>query len=104
MCSTVGSTSDSGARGPGNDTQSGHILLFILPLVEEVQLSLVSYWRKYVHEVLVNNLGGLSLPRISMVRFTDSPDMTLAIYHGCKTTKQQLTKLETFGHTSVRKQ
>ena len=23
----------------------------------------VSYWRKYVHEVLVNRLGGLSLPR-----------------------------------------
>ena len=22
----------------------------------------VSYWRKYVHEVLVNPLGGLSLP------------------------------------------
>ena len=23
----------------------------------------VSYWRKYVHEVLVNRFGGLSLPR-----------------------------------------
>ena len=23
----------------------------------------VSYWRKYVHKVLVNRLGGLSLPR-----------------------------------------
>ena len=28
----------------------------------------VSYWRKYVHEVLVNRLGGLSLPRKSVVR------------------------------------
>ena len=36
----------------------------------------VSYWRKYVHEVLVNRLGGLSLPRKSVVRFTDRPDMT----------------------------
>ena len=25
--------------------------------------AVVSYWRKYVHEVLVNRLGGLSLPR-----------------------------------------
>ena len=27
----------------------------------------VSFWRKYVHEVLVNRLGGLSLPRKSVV-------------------------------------
>ena len=26
-----------------------------------------SYWRKYVHEVLVNRLGGLRLPRKSYV-------------------------------------
>ena len=25
--------------------------------------TVVSYWQKYVHEVLVNRLGGLSLPR-----------------------------------------
>ena len=30
--------------------------------------AVVSYWRKYVHEVLVNHLGGLSLPRKSVVR------------------------------------
>ena len=40
--------------------------------------AVVSYWRKYVHEVLVNRLGGLSLPRKSVVRLTDRPDMTLA--------------------------
>ena len=28
--------------------------------------SLVSYWRKYAHYVLVNCLGSLSLPKISM--------------------------------------
>ena len=39
--------------------------------------AVVSYWRKYVHEVLVNRLGGLSLPRKSVVRLTDRPDMTL---------------------------
>ena len=48
-----------------------------------------SYWRKYVHEVLVNRLGGLSLPRKSVVRLTDRPDMTLDVYRGRKTTKQQ---------------
>ena len=39
--------------------------------------AVVSYWRKYVHKVLVNRLGGLSLPRKSVVRLTDRPDMTL---------------------------
>ena len=39
--------------------------------------------------VLVNRLGGLSLPRKSVVRLTDRPDMTLDIYRGRKTTMQQ---------------
>ena len=51
--------------------------------------AVVSYWRKYVHEVLVNHLGGLSLPRKSVVRLTDHPDMTLDVYRGRKTTMQQ---------------
>ena len=42
-----------------------------------------------MHEVLVNRLGGLSLPRISVVRLTDRPDMTLDVYRGRKTTQQQ---------------
>ena len=50
---------------------------------------LVSYWRKYVHEVLVNRLAGLSMPRKSVVRLTDRPDMTLDVYRGRKTTIQQ---------------
>ena len=50
--------------------------------------AVVSYWRKYVHEVLVNRLGGLSLPRKSVVRLTDRPDMTLDVYRGRKTTMQ----------------
>ena len=48
--------------------------------------AVVSYWRKYVHEVLVNRLGGLSLPRKSVV---DRPDITLDAYRGRKTTTQQ---------------
>ena len=42
--------------------------------------AVVRYWRKYVHEVLVNRLGGLSLPSKSVVRFTDGPDMPSDIY------------------------
>ena len=43
-----------------------------------------------MHEVLVNRLGGLSLPRKSVVRLTDRPDMTLDVYCGRKTTIQQI--------------
>ena len=42
-----------------------------------------------MHEVLVNRLGVLSLPRKSVFRLTDRPDMTLDVYHGRKTTTQQ---------------
>ena len=66
----------------GFDTRSGNILSFLLPLFS--RRAVVSYWRKYVHEVLVNRLGGLSLPRL-----TDRPDMTLDVYRGRKTTMQQ---------------
>ena len=41
-----------------------------------------------MHEVLFNRLGGLSLPRKSVVRLTDRPDMTLDVYRGRKTTMQ----------------
>ena len=44
-----------------------------------------------MHEV-INRLGSLSLPRKSVVRLTDRPDMTLDVYCGRKTTKQQLLK------------
>ena len=39
-----------------------------------------------MHEVLVNRLGGISLPRKSVVRLTDRPDMTLDVHRGRKTT------------------
>ena len=42
-----------------------------------------------MHKVLVNRLGGLSLPMKSVVRLTDCPDMTLDVYPGHKTTIQQ---------------
>ena len=42
-----------------------------------------------MHEALVNRLGGLSLPRKTVVRLTDRPDMTLDVYRGRKITTQQ---------------
>ena len=48
--SAVGRASDSYVRGPGFDTRSGHILSFLLPLIQEGQLSVTSksmctkYW------------------------------------------------------------
>ena len=64
------------------------ILTFVSPSAFS-RRAVVSYWRKYVHEVLVNRLGGLSLPRKSVVRLTDRPDMTLDVYRGRKTTMQK---------------
>ena len=46
-----------------------------------------------MRKVLVNRLGGLSLPRKSVVRLTDRPHMTLDVYGGRKTTIQQLYNL-----------
>ena len=50
-----------------------------------------------MHEVLVNRLGGLSLPRKSVVRLTDRPDMTLDVYRGRKTTIQHTTIISQTG-------
>ena len=47
-----------------------------------------------MHEVLVNRLGGLSLPRKSVVRLTDRPDMTLDVYRGRKTTIQHIQEYQ----------
>ena len=55
-----------------------------------------------MHEVLVNRLGGLSLPRKSVViRLTDRPDMTLDVYRGRKTTKQQQQSVNSSKQTPV---
>ena len=81
----------------GRETQSvGHLtrksdvlypvwpLTFVSPSADS-RGAVVSYLRKYVHEVLVNRLGGISLPRKSVVRLTEPPDMTLDVYRGRKT-------------------
>ena len=54
-----------------------------------------------MHEVRVNRLGGLSLPRRSVVRLSDRPDMTLDVYRGRKTTMQQQKPLLRCDQTSL---
>ena len=82
---------------------SGHNLHTELSPSAVSRGTVVSYWRKYVHEVLVNRLGGLSLPRKSVVRLTDRPDMTLDVYRGRKTTQQHNNILNfTKGHNYVK--
>ena len=88
--SAVGSTSDSRARGPEFDIRSGHILSFLHPLIQEGQLSVTGESTCTKYWLTINHLGGLSLPRKSVARSTDHPDMTSAVYLGHKTTTQQL--------------
>ena len=68
--------------------------IFFLSPAAESRMTVASYWQKYVHEVLVNRLGGLSLPRKSVVRLTDRPDMTLDVYRGRKTTTHEQQQLK----------
>ena len=79
------------AQSVGHLTRKSGVLGSISGLATSFRFSFrfFSYWRKYVLEVLVNRLGGLSLPRKSVVRLTDLPDMTLDVYRGRKTTMQQ---------------
>ena len=44
--------------------------------------AVVIYWRKYVHLLVVNSLGGLRLPRKCVVRLTDRPEITIPVYFG----------------------
>ena len=44
-----------------------------------------------MHEVLDNRLGGLNLPRKSVVSLTDRPDMTLDVYNNNNITVEEST-------------
>ena len=57
-----------------------------LPLIHSRRV-VVSYKRKYVHELLVNRLFTPAQEK-SVVRWTDSPAMTIAVDLGRKATKQ----------------
>ena len=56
------------------------MVILSLPLIQEGKLSVIC--EKNVHRVLVNHLIGLSLPRKSVIRLTDCPNMTLAVDSG----------------------
>ena len=75
---------------------------FVSPSADSSR-AVVSLLRKYVHKVLVNRLGGLSLPRKSVGKLTDRPDMTIDVYHGRKTTtphpRQRSTKRQSNKYT-----
>ena len=53
-----------------------------------VKMVVVIYQWKYVHLVLGNHLGGLSLPGISVCRLIDWLNMTIIGWLVCKTTVQ----------------
>ena len=88
-------------RSVAHLTQEPEVLCLILCLAimhlhlvspsTDSRRAVISDWQKKVHLVLVNHLGGQSLPRNSLVRLTDHLDMTIGVYHGRKRTKQQTT-------------
>ena len=51
-------------------------LTFVSPSADS-RRAVVSYWQKCVLLILVNCLGGLSLPKNSVVRLIDHPNMTI---------------------------
>ena len=55
---------------------------YFVPPSADSRRAVVNYWRKFVHLVLVKCLGSLSLPTNSVVRLTDHPNMTIAVYRG----------------------
>ena len=47
---------------------------------------------KSIYLVLVKCTGGLSLPKNSVVRLIDHPDMTITVYHGLRATAKHNNK------------
>ena len=86
LCCAVGTTFDSRASGTWLDTRSG-----------DSRRAVISYWQ----EVLVNRLGGLSMPWKSVVWLTDRPDMTIIVFCGRKTTTQQQKEQQQLHHAHV---
>ena len=75
------SVSDSRVGFSESDTWSSHIILFLLPLIQNGQLSVSCE----SNCTLVNRLGSLS----HVVRLIDHPDMIIAVYHGHSAITQQ---------------
>ena len=62
-------------------------MAILLPSTDSIRV-IVSYKRKYVHEVLVNSLVKFAEEK-SVVRRTDCPDMTIAVNWGVKNETKQ---------------
>ena len=78
------------AKLVGHLTRKSEVLGLIPGLATYFRFSFrFSHWRKYVHVVLGNRLGDLSLSRKSVVRSNDRPDITIDVYRGRKTTTNQ---------------
>ena len=73
-CSAASSASGSRDRGPWFDTRSRSLLFFVL---QEGQLSVTD--KSMSTLVMVIHLGGLSLPRNSVIRLTYCPNMTIGV-------------------------
>ena len=80
------------AQSVGHLTRKSEVLGSIAGLATYFRFSFRFFKKgscQLLAKVLVNRLGGLSLPRKSVVRLTGRPDMTLDVYCGRKTTIQQ---------------
>ena len=60
---------------------------------DEISVSLDCCITELLHPIntnyVFNCIGDLNLPRNSVVRVSDRPDMTIAVYRGSKAAKQQ---------------
>ena len=74
------------AQSVGHPTRTSGVLNSIPGLAAYFRFSF-RFFKKGSCQLLAK--GGLSLPRKSVVRLTDRPDMTLDVYRGRKTTNQQ---------------
>ena len=66
-------------------------------------LNVLSIYKKALksEKARITRLGGLSLPRKSVVRLTDRPDMALDVYRGRKTTTQQQQQQQSTSHLEM---
>ena len=96
LCSFLDNRPGRVAQSVGHLTRKSGVLGSIPGLATYFRFSF-RFFKKGSCQLLVkvcarstgNRLGGLSLPRKSVVRLTDRPDMTLDAYRGRKATMQQ---------------
>ena len=95
---TVSRPPGAGPRGAvGSQSQRSRVRYPFRPLTlvspsADSRGAVANNWQMYLHEVLVNRSESQSLPRKSVVRLIDRPDMTIDVYSGRKTTTQQVDR------------